>query len=383
MKKNFLFIILLLLLSGCGQVIKPGAEQTNLYLPLLKNQRVAIFVNRTSQVRNQTLLSFLLKNNINVVKIFVPEHGLDTNTDLAIHDKLDAQNHIPIVSLYGKKLTPTPEDLKNVDILVFDIQDVGVRFYTYISSLQKFMQAAAENKKTLIILDRPNPNGFYIDGPVLEPQFKSFTGMQPIPIVYGMTIGEYANMLLGEKWLTVSKDAYLKMIIIRCQSYTHDSLYIPPIKPSPNLPNIQSIYLYPSIALMESTKISVGRGTHTPFQIYGHPVFTTSFTFIPRSIPGAEKPPYENQICHGWNLAMNKEQTLKILNKKIQLKYLMQAYQLFPNKKVFFRGFNYTAGNAELMQQIQNGVDEQTIRESWQPKLQVFKKIRQKYLLYP
>jgi uncharacterized protein YbbC (DUF1343 family) len=386
---RILFLILLFIFSShaYSAQIEPGAERLNAYLSKLKDKRVAVFANHSSLVGLTPLVDELLKHHIQVVKIFAPEHGFSTNIDGRIHDDVYKKNkNIPIVSLYGKKLTPTALDLQDVDIIVFDIQDVGVRFYTYISSLQKLMEAAVNYNKPLIILDRPNPNGFYVDGPVLLRKYKSFTGMQPIPVVYGMTIGEYAKMLVGEEWLNVtpkSKSHQLKLTVIRCAHYTHKSLYEPPVKPSPNLPNIQSIYWYPTIGLFEATSFSVGRGTSKPFQIFGHPILLKKFTFIPTARPGAESPPYKNQICHGWNLFANKNKVLKEINGKIQIKYLIEAYRLYPYKENFFKGFSYAAGTNILEEQIKAGFSEQQIRKSWQPELLAFKKIRKKYLLYP
>jgi uncharacterized protein YbbC (DUF1343 family)/CubicO group peptidase (beta-lactamase class C family) len=369
-------------------IIQPGATQLNNYLPLLQNKRVGIFANHSSLLGNTPLIDVLLQHGIRVTKIFAPEHGF--RTDMSDGDQIsntvDLKTGIPIISLYGKKLKPTASDLQDVDILVFDIQDVGVRFYTYISSLQKFMEAAVENNKPLIILDRPNPNGFYVDGPVLDPKFKSFTGMQPVPIVYGMTIGEYAKMLLGEQWLNVTPKAKandLQLTVIPCVNYTHKSLYEPPVSPSPSLPNVQSIYWYPAIGLMEATAMSVGRGTDEPFQVFGHPLLPTKFTFVPTAKPGNKHPAFENQVCHGWNLMETKTATLQKINGKLQIKYLISAYQLFPNKDKFFKGFGYAAGNDTLEKQIKAGVDEATIRKSWEPALNKFKQIRKKYLLYP
>jgi uncharacterized protein YbbC (DUF1343 family) len=389
---RILLLIILVAFSPLTQahpVIKPGAEQTSLYLPLLKGKRVAVFANNTSRVGNKSLIDVLLQHHITISKIFVPEHGFRGAEDAGnhIHDSIDKATGIPIVSLYGKKLKPTAADLANVDIIVFDIQDVGVRFYTYISSLQKLMEAALENNKPLIVLDRPNPNGFYVDGPVLDPKHKSFTGMQPIPIVYGMTEGEYAKMLVGEEWLSeapASRAKLLKLYVIPCQHYTHKSLYVPPVKPSPNLPDIQSIYLYPSIGLLEATSLSVGRGTHKPFQYFGHPTLKTAFIFVPKSIPGSEDPPYKNKICHGWDLEGSPQQVLKEVNNRLQIKYMLRAYAAFPNKDKFFGcSISKAIGKNNLVGLIASGASEQQIRQSWEPQLGEFKKIRKKYLLYP
>ncbi len=388
--KKYFFLILFLFFSNTWAVtfvIKPGAEQLNDYLPLLKDKRVGVFANHSSRIGKESLVDVLLRKKIHVVKIFAPEHGFRGEVDARISDGVDSKTHLPIISLYGKKLTPTADDLRDIDILLFDIQDVGVRFYTYISSLQKFMEAAVNNNKPLIILDRPNPNGFYVDGPVLDRRYQSFTGMQPIPIVYGMTIGEYAKMLVGEEWLHVipkEKAKNLRLTVIPCLHYTHKSLYVPPVKPSPNLPNIQSIYLYPSIGLLEGTAMSVGRGTTTPFQLYGHPLLSHKlYQFIPRSQLAAASPLFKNKICYGFTLSGDSQSVLKRLKGKLQIQYLMKAYQLFPNKQRFFAGFNYVSGNSELVQQVQSGVSEEQIRLSWEPQLIEFKKIRKKYLLYP
>lgn len=379
-------LLLIVLASFADAVVQPGAMQMDQYLPLLMHKRVGVFANQTSLIGNAHLVDVLLQHHIQVVKIFAPEHGFRGDTDTFIKNSIDPATGIPIVSLYGKKRAPTAEDLKDIDILVFDIQDVGVRFYTYISSLQKFIEAAVNNHKPLIILDRPNPNGFYVDGPVLERQYHSFTGMQPIPVVYGMTMGEYADMLVGEQWLNVfpkSKARNLTLIVIPCRGYTHTSLYVPPIAPSPNLPNIQSIYWYPSIGLMEATAMSVGRGTSMPFQVFGHPLLPNSFIFVPTKIIAGSAPRYYRQICHGWRLSDSPKETLKKISGQLQIKYLMEAYQLFPDKIHFFENFQDIAGNMDLERQIKSGMDEDGIRKSWQPKLAEFKKIRKKYLLYP
>jgi len=384
--KGILLILLFSNILHATEIIKPGAEQLDAYLPLLKNKRVAVFANHSSLIGKESLIDVLLKKKIHVVKIFAPEHGFRGEVDSRINDSVDTRTGLLIISLYGKKLTPTANDLQNVDVVLFDIQDVGVRFYTYISSLQKMMEAAVNNHKPLIILDRPNPNGFYVDGPVLNRQYRSFTGMQPVPVVYGMTIGEYAKMLVGEKWLNVTpreKARDLQLTVIRCMNYTHNSLYVPPVKPSPNLPDIQSIYLYPSIGMMEGTVMSVGRGTTQPFQIFGHPRIHAQFHFTPVPMPGAESPRFKYKKCYGWSLAHNPQSVLQKVQGKLQIRYLLEAYRLFPAKKHFFAGFNSVSGNSQLMEQIKSGMSEKEIRSSWQPQLTEFKKIRKKYLLYP
>jgi uncharacterized protein YbbC (DUF1343 family) len=307
-----------------------------------------------------------------------------------------------VVSLYGTKNKPTPEDLKDVDIMVYDIQDVGARFYTFISSMQYYMEAALENNIPMIILDRPNPNGHYVDGPVLDPKFKSFVGTQPIPVVYGMTIGEYAQMLLQEGWLgKAANDAYqrlkvtryragakfFKLMVIPLANYTHNTYYEVPVKPSPNLPDIQSIYWYPSTCFFEGTAISEGRGTEKPFQIFGHPSLPkTMYSFTPHSTEGAPNPKFKDQVCYGWNLSGTPAEVRKMVDNKVQIKYLLEAYKLFPDKENFFNknnGINRLAGTDELMKQVKEGKTEAEIRASWEPKLSEFKKIRKKYLMYP
>ena len=394
--------------------ILPGAYQTKEYLPLLKGKRVGIFANNTATLGKIHLADTLQKLGINITKIFGPEHGFRGTADAGqkVDTYTDRQTGIQVISLYGKKIKPSAEDLADADILLFDIQDAGVRFYTYISSLQAFMESALENKKPLIILDRPNPNGFYVDGPVLDTAFKSFIGMQPVPVVYGMTIGEYAKFLIGENLLrkvaTASKPAGggaayssknekgLKMIVIKCANYTHKSKYILPVRPSPNLPDAGSVYWYPSTCFFEGTVLSEGRGTDKPFQIFGHPSLPKNlYAFSPVSNAGASDPKLKNQLCYGWNLTGSNEQMLQKIDNQIQIKYLLEAYKLFPDKENFFIKpkkadakpadyfFNRLAGNAELMQQIIDGKTEKEIRASWLPKLTAFKKIRKKYLLYP
>lgn len=383
--------------------ILPAAYRTSVYVPLLKDKRVGVFANQTSVVGNTNLIDTLLKLGINITKIFSPEHGFRGNADAgaATGNSVDSATHIPIVSLYGKKNKPTAEDLNDVDILLFDIQDVGVRFYTYISSLQYFMEAAAENRKPMMLLDRPNPNGFYVDGPILDTNYKSFIGMQPIPVVYGMTIGEYAMMISGEGWLSTnaankkfawyknfaqnSTDTPFHFLVIKCANYDHNSKYQLPVKPSPNLPDMGSVYWYPSTCFFEGTNISEGRGTDKPFQVFGAPSLPKNmFAFTPVSKQGAISPKYVNQVCFGWNMS-----DIKPDDKQLNLSYLIQAYKLFPQKDSFFINpksgdyfFNKLAGNAILMQQLKDGKTEEKIRTSWQPALIKFKALRKKYLLY-
>ena len=379
-----------------------GADRMNVWLPYLKGKAVAVFANQTSMVGNTHLVDTLLSSGINIKKIFGPEHGFrgTANAGEELGNEKDIKTGIPIVSLYGDHKKPTPADLKDIDIVVFDIQDVGVRFYTYISSLQYLLEACLENHKPLLILDRPNPNGFYVDGPVLDEKFNSFVGMQPIPVVYGMTIGEYALMLAGEKRLSAEAnkinaynitteptvDTPFHVQVIKCKNYDHNTKYILPVNPSPNLKEMQSVYLYPSTCFFEGTVLSEGRGTDKPFQIFGHPALPKNlFSFTPMPNAGSKSSKCFYQKCYGWNLSATNEQLLKELDCKIQLKYLLQAYRLFPGKDSFFLAnnfFNKLAGNDVLMQQIKTGVSEKDIRKSWEPGLAVFKAVRKKYLLY-
>ena len=406
MKKIILssFFAILFLANSIAQTNKviTGAERINVYLPLLKGKSVAVFANQTSMVGNTHLVDTLAKLGIKLIKIFGPEHGFRGVADAGEHveNGIDKKSGLPVISLYGDHKKPSSVDLKDVDVVVFDIQDVGVRFYTFISSLEYVLEACLENKKSLIILDRPNPNGFYVDGPILDMKFKSFIGMQPIPIVYGMTMGEYAGMLVGENWLSpeanknyryknsIENEATLPFLIqvITCKNYNHYTKYILPINPSPNLREMQSIYLYPSTCFFEGTVLSEGRGTDKPFQMFGHPSLPNNlFSFTPAPNAGAKSSKCFNQLCYGWNFSGTSEEALKKVDGKIQLKYLLEAYKLFPNKDSFFlmnNFFNKLAGNDVLMKQIKNGFSENKIRKSWEKDLNKFKTIRRKYLLY-
>ncbi|MFI5151747.1 MAG: exo-beta-N-acetylmuramidase NamZ domain-containing protein [Chitinophagales bacterium] len=390
-----------------NEIIIPASNRFDCYLPLLQKKSVAIFANQTSILGNSHLVDTLLKRGVLIKKIFAPEHGFRGTGDAGegIGNLVDSKTGLPIISLYGNKVKPSAEDLRDVDIMLFDIQDVGTRFYTYISSFQKYLEAAIENNKWLIILDRPNPNGFYVDGPVLDTAFKSFVGMQPIPVVYGMTIGEYATMLIKEKWIPAKYtginiwiDKEWKkngnpgqllpseggILIVKCSGYTHRSKYKLPIKPSPNLPNMQSIYLYPSLCFFEGTAISLGRGTDKPFQQFGNPLFPKNlYQFTPKSLPGAKTPPLLNQACYGYDLSKISQ---KEFTGQLQLKWLLRAYKLYPDKKNFFlesNFFNKLAGSDKLKDQIISGKTEDEIRRSWKDGISRFKAIRKKYLLYP
>lgn len=392
------FLLLLITVVACGKTINPnkpqisipknteiitGASQLSTYLPFLKNKNVAIVGNPTSVIFNTNkkaihIVDTLLTHQIKITKVFAPEHGFRGKADAGevVKNGIDIKTQLPIISLYGKNKKPSPELLKDVDILIFDIQDVGARFYTYISTLHYVMEACAENKIPLLVLDRPNPNGHYVDGPILKKQFKSFVGIHPIPIVHGMTIGEYAQMINGEKWLI--NGIQCKLNVIAMKNYTHKKQYNLPIKPSPNLPNAISINLYPSLCLFEGTTISVGRGTYKQFQIYGAPTLPkTNFTFIPKPNEGAKHPKHENKICYGENL-----QTTKSLN-QLNLQWLISAYKNTPKKSTFFNSFfKKLAGSETLQKQIKKGLTEAEIRVTWQEDLEEFKKVRKKYLLY-
>ncbi|MES2397586.1 MAG: DUF1343 domain-containing protein [Bacteroidota bacterium] len=363
--------------------IQVGADRTQEYFPLLKNKSVAIVANQSSNIKNTHLVDSLVALGVNVKKVFCPEHGFRGLVDAGKKVKTykDVKTGLPIISLYGKNKKPAALDLKDVDVVVFDIQDVGVRFYTYLSTLHYVMESCAENNKTLIVLDRPNPNGYYIDGPVMDDAYKSFLGLHPVPIVYGLTIGEYAEMINGEAWLTGGLKCNLKVILLN--NYTHSDFYELPVRPSPNLPNMASVYLYPSLGLFEGTIVSVGRGTDLPFQIIGHPTLQkTNYTFIPKPKGGAMEPKYNGQVCNGYNLFNFGTEYMKN-TKKIYLYWLINTYKNTPDNTNFFdENFNYHAGNATLQKQIKENVEEEAIRKSWQPGLEKFKTIRKKYLLY-
>lgn len=372
--------------------IKTGAEQTERYLPLLKGKSVAVVANQTSVIGKTSLVDSLLSLQIKVFKIFGPEHGFrgTASAGAVVSDSIDAKTGIPEISLYGKKSKPSKTDLANVDVVIFDIQDVGARFYTYINLLAHVMEACAENNKELIVLDRPNPNGNCIDGPILDMKLKSGIGMFPIPITHGMTMGELAQMYNGEGWLANKQKC--KTTIVTVANYAHKMDYVLPVAPSPNLNTQQSIWLYPSLCLFEGTIISQGRGTHFPFSVLGNPALKGkySFSFKPVSIKGmAETPLFQNQECYGIDL--RKYDTAELREKgKINLSWLIELYKAYPDKAKFFDSkqsnqignFDKLAGTSQLREQIVAGKSEQEIRKTWEAGLTEFKKMRSKYLLY-
>lgn len=396
------FLVLVLCVRCSGQVeqkedatkvyVKPilkqppmlmGAEQTANYLPELTNKKVGIVANHTSMVKNTHLVDSLMSLKVNIAKVFSPEHGFRGKADAGekVNSNLDSKTGLPIVSLYGKNKKPSVDQVSDLDVLIFDIQDVGARFYTYISTMHYVMEACAENNKKLIVLDRPNPNGHYVDGPILKEAFTSFVGMHPVPIVHGMTVGEYAKMINGEGWL--KGGIKCDLTIIKVKNYNHTRRYQLPIKPSPNLPNMASVYLYPSLCLFEGTPISIGRGTPKPFQIVGHPLIKSEkYSFTPKSMEGAKSPKLQNEKCYGYDLTFFGKEYLKKQG-KLNLFWLIDIYINYPNKDDFFKkSFNRLAGTDQLQNQIKEGVSEQDIYKSWQTDLKQFKQTRKKYLLY-
>jgi uncharacterized protein YbbC (DUF1343 family) len=363
--------------------IVTGAERTANYLPLLSGKRVAVVTNPTGVIESTHLVDSLLALKVNVVKVFAPEHGFRGTADAGEHvaNERDTRTGLPIISLYGDNKKPKADQLKDVDVMLFDIQDVGVRFYTYISTLHFVMEACAEQQKKLILLDRPNPNGFYVDGPVLDPAHSSFVGMHPVPIVHGMTMGEYAGMINGEGWL--KNKVQCELTVIACLGYDHRSFYELPVKPSPNLPNMAAVYLYPSLGLFEGTPVSVGRGTDKPFQCIGYPECTLGrFAFTPKAMPGAKDPPYKDTPCMGMDL-QEYGSFITRLQPKLQLQWIIGYFQAATDKSKFFTPFfDKLAGGPSLREAIQRGEDEARIRAAWAPAITAFKRIRVKYLLY-
>jgi len=368
-------------LTSCAQhstEIKVAAAQTELYLHLLKGKNIAIVANQTSTINSTHVVDSLLSLDISVKKVFAPEHGFRGKADAAevVKDGFDIKTGLSIISLYGKNKKPTVAQLQGIDLILFDIQDVGARFYTYISTLHYVMEAAAELGIPVMVLDRPNPNGHYIDGPVLDMKYKSFVGMHPVPLVYGMTIGEYGQLINGEKWL--KNGIRCDLTIIPLKNYTHNSEYSLAIRPSPNLPNDTSINLYPSLGFFEGTIINAGRGTEFQFQRYGAPFFAKSnFSYTPKSNFGAKYPKHKAKLCYGVNLSNVKKLS------SVNLEWLIDAYQKTPKTEKFFgKTFTIHAGNTKLQQQIEQGLTSKEIRKSWQKDLNAFKKIRKNYLIY-
>ena len=361
-----------------------AAMQTNDYLPLIEGKRVGIVGNQTSIIGETHLVDTLLSLGVDVRKIYTPEHGFRGTADAGakVNSGKDEKTGIPIVSLYGKNKKPTPEMLHGIDIILFDLQDVGVRFYTYISTMSYVMEAAAENNLPVIVLDRPNPNGFYVDGPVLKSENKSFVGMHQVPVVYGMTIGEYAKMVNGEGWLKNGVTCDLTVIPMRKYNRkARKAIYELPVKPSPNLPNWESVYLYPILCFFEGTNVSVGRGTETPFQIYGHPDLRGSYTFTPKSTGGATKPLLEGQRCRGENLIEYAHDYARNAN-QLHLEWIIEAYQQLKDKGFFKDYFRLLSGDKQLQRDIEKGKSADEIRASWEDDLEAFKAVREKYLLY-
>lgn len=373
--------------SGQMKNIETGADQTGKYIPMLEGKKIAIVANQTSMVKNTHLVDTLLSmskggSTFSIRKVFAPEHGFRGTIDdgVTVHDEVDTRTGLPIVSLYGRNKKPTATLLRDIDVVVFDIQDVGARFYTFISTMHYVMEACAEQDIPVIILDRPNPNGNYIDGPILEEAFSSFVGMHPIPVVHGLTIGELAMMINGEGWLKGAITCDLT--VIPCRNYTHESTYPLPVKPSPNLPNDHTIKIYPSTCFFEGTVISEGRGTPYPFEVYGHPDLKGSFSFVPESIPGMEMhPKFKGITCYGEDL-----RNYVPANgwTRLEIKWVLDAYEKFPDKAHFFRPFfDLLAGTDAFREQIVAGWSEAKIRDSWKPGLAAYRQLRKNYLLYP
>lgn len=372
--------------SNEEEVIVVGAEQLAAYYPLIKGKSLGLVVNQTSRVGEKHLVDTLIELEAKIESIFAPEHGFRGEADAGAHIESgkDPATGLNIVSIYGSNKKPSAEQLKDIEVMIFDIQDVGVRFYTYISTLHYVMEACAENNVPLVVLDRPNPNGFYVDGPARAADFQSFVGMHEIPVVHGMTVGEYAQMINEEGWLAGGIKCQLS--VVPCLNYNHDMTYDLPIKPSPNLPNLRSILLYPSICYFEGTHLSIGRGTNKQFQVIGHPSLKAyDFSFTPEPKPGAMNPKLDGEMCYGLDLTEFSEDYLKG-SAKLDLQWLIEIYKAFPEKEKFFLGnsfFDRLAGSEKLRKQLIAGLSEEEIRASWEPELQNFKSMREKYLIYP
>ncbi len=395
MMRQFLFIITAavpLLLSACQPETKTigenkiviGAARTDAYLPLLRDKRVGVVVNQTSMVDSVHLVDFLLSKQVSITAIYAPEHGYKGTVERGeyIESSVDSVTGLPVFSIYGRTRKPNPEMLKGIDVMVFDIQDIGVRFFTVISTMSNVMEACAENGIKVIILDRPNPLGYYVDGPVMKPEFSNFIGLHQVPVVHGMTLGEYARMVNGEGWLKDSVKCELEVITV--ENYTHDTKYQLPVVPSPNLPDMKSVYLYPMVCFFEGAEVNEGRGTYKPFQQFGTPWFTPrDHAYVPVSIPVLSlHPKFENDTCYGYDLSVKTLAELQEIN-QVRLNYLIEFYQKSTQKELFFTDFfENLAGSDTLRKQIIAGQTEEQIRESWQPELGQYKEMRKKYLLY-
>jgi uncharacterized protein YbbC (DUF1343 family) len=388
--KNLIILSFLIVMAGVAcsadrknDTLQTGAALTQEYLPLIQGKTVAVVANQTSLIGGVHLVDTLLSLDVDIRLIFAPEHGFRDLADAGavITSGTDPVTGINVISLYGRKKKPLPEDLEGIDAVIYDIQDVGTRFYTYLTTMCYVMEACAENGKSFIILDRPNPNGYYVDGPVLDTAYRSFVGIHPVPVVHGMTLGEYAGMVNGEGWLAGGISCDLK--VIRCNNYTHSTLYELPVIPSPNLPNMNSVYLYPSLCFAEGTVLSCGRGTEFPFQVLGAPEMPdTGFSFTPHPSFGSSDPRYNGMLCYGIDLRNAIEDSI-VPRPAMNLEWIIDAYNAYPDKEKFFTGyFDTLAGSSTLREQIISGMDADEIRQTWQEQLNRFSEIRAKYLLY-
>jgi uncharacterized protein YbbC (DUF1343 family) len=383
--KRIIFLLGLSLLSFAAYTqITAGAAQLHKYLPLLQGKRVGITANHTSLIDDKHVADVLLHQGVDVVRIYAPEHGFRGKADAGapLPSAKDEATGLDIISLYGKNYKPTSEQLQGIDCMVFDMQDVGLRFFTYLSTLHYVMEACAEQGIQVIVLDRPNPNGYYVDGPLLEPEHRSFVGIHPVPVVHGMTLGELAGMINGERWL--KNGVQCSLTVIPCDGYTHRSHYELPVKPSPNLPNMQAVYLYASLCFFEGTAVSLGRGTPFPFQAFGHPAFKDiySFSFVPEAVEGAMNPPLKDQQCYGMDLRSFPQAQL-LHEGRIRLEWLLNAYRHFkPKDKFFLPYFSKLWGTARIQQMMEQGATEAEISASWAADVAAFKTRRAKYLLY-
>ena len=388
--KNLIILSFLIVMAGVAcsadrknDTLQTGAALTQEYLPLIQGKTVAVVANQTSLIGGVHLVDTLLSLDVDIRLIFAPEHGFRDLADAGavITSGTDPVTGINVISLYGRKKKPLPEDLEGIDAVIYDIQDVGTRFYTYLTTMCYVMEACAENGKAFIILDRPNPNGYYVDGPVLDTAYRSFVGIHPVPVVHGMTLGEYAGMVNGEGWLAGGISCDLK--VIRCTNYTHSTLYELPVIPSPNLPNMNSVYLYPSLCFAEGTVLSCGRGTEYPFQVLGAPEMPdTGFSFTPQPSFGSSDPKYNGMVCYGIDLRNALEDSI-VPRPAMNLEWIIDAYNAYPDKEKFFTGyFDTLAGSSTLREQIISGMDADEIRQTWKEELDKFEQVRKKYLLY-